>query len=154
MMMLPDMMSFIFSGNSNDDSDTAPVYGPVEEPTRSLALRDLVTKTPWWQKGPFDSILRWMINLLSWVFLTSEFNFDFLSQDSREDIMPVVDPQAVILRVKDRNVEEEKANSLEEEIMRMEKYRREIIRREGGQKYKERMDKLIRRKQRRYWKRD
>ncbi len=84
-------------------------------------------------------MLQLMTKLYAWVIPTFEFDFS--------------DPHQMVYRNPEYSgrkpppVEEDKTYSVEEEIMNMERNRRAIIRKVGGEKYDRLLARLIRRKQ-------
>jgi len=65
--------------------------------------------------------------------------------------MPAMNPEATVIRKGGPEDDESKTRTLEEEIVRMEKYRRELVKKMGGAKYKEVLDGLVRKKQQKYY---
>lgn len=82
--------------------------------------------------------------LLNWVVPTLEYDYDF----KEEPRMPYVNPKANYLK-SSAEEDDEKPKTVEQEIMRMEKFRREMIKKMGGERYHKSLAELIRRKQKR-----
>ena len=84
--------------------------------------------------------MTWLSN---WVLPTLEFDYTL---DESGPKMAYVDPKSSFAHYSGPE-DEDTPRTLEEEILRMEKYRREIVKKIGGEKYKKKMAELVKRKQ-------
>lgn len=143
-MTHPDAMSYLYSKRIQD-LDTLSVKASPPK----FGIKDLIYQKKWYEKDPFILLLQWIIALLIWILPTLKFEeLDFNLE--RED-MSYLNPEAATVRRADTEDEDkDKTRSLEEEILRMEKYRKELIKKMGGERYEKVMDGLIKKKQNRY----
>jgi hypothetical protein len=89
---------------------------------------------------------QWMTKLWNWVIPTFEFDFSFGDEE-----MSYVNPKNKNRRIAPIEEDyEQTPMSLEEEIMSMEQWKKELIKKYGADNYNRKMRTLVRRKQEKY----